>query len=211
VLNHDCPACATSVAPAVYFGCAAGCSATTLPLDSQVANPVAAFSSDNNGVAVVLPPVPPGGVQTLSGSLIFGIGTQANNQLGSATVFTTNSTGEFTTIYKGVSYPASFIDSGSNGIFFNDPGIAQCFGFYCPTAALSLAATNRSSTGVTGTVNFTIESIQSIGGNAVANVGGDIGAPGAFDWGLPFFFGRTVFIAISGAATPRGNGPYWAY
>jgi hypothetical protein len=32
-----------------------------------------------------------------------------------------------------------------------------------------------------------------------------------FDWGLPFFFGRTVFVAISGSATPQGPGPFWAF
>jgi hypothetical protein len=69
-----------------------------------------------------------------------------------------------------------------------------------------------SATGVAGTVDFTIESILSISRNiSAAHVGGDIGLPHAFDWGLPFFFGRTVFVAISGAATPPGNGPYWAY
>jgi hypothetical protein len=36
-------------------------------------------------------------------------------------------------------------------------------------------------------------------------------APGYFDWGLPFFFGRTVFTAMSAAMTPAGLGPYFAY
>jgi hypothetical protein len=35
--------------------------------------------------------------------------------------------------------------------------------------------------------------------------------PGAFDWGLPFFFGRQVFTAIEGASTPGGSGPYFAF
>ena len=56
------------------------------------------------------------------GSLIFGIGTQSNNGLGSATVYDVPSSGtnagDFTTIFNGTSYPASFIDSGSNGLFF---------------------------------------------------------------------------------------------
>src|SRR6185369_10751896 len=186
-----------------------GCSSTTLPLASQVANPVPSFAADNNGVAMVLPAVPVGGVQALSGSLIFGIGTQPNNQLGAATVFMTDNRGDFTTIYKGITFASSFLDSGSNGIFFDDPSIPLCAGFFCPPAPLSLSAVNRSSTGVSGAVDFTIESIQSIGATAVAaNAGGDINLTGAFDWGLPFFFGRKVFFGISGAPTTGGTGPF---
>jgi hypothetical protein len=213
LFNQDCPACASSAAPAVYFACGAlGCFATSLPLAAQVANPVPAFSVNNNGVAIVLPTVPPGGAATLSGSLIFGIGTQANNQLGSATVYATNNVGNFTTIYKGVTYSSSFLDSGSNGIFFDDPGIPQCSGFYCPPMPLALSAVNTSATGVATTIDFTIESIQTISGSvAAAHVGGEFGLPNTFDWGLPFFYGRTVFVAISRAATPQGPGPYVAY
>lgn len=212
VFNQDCPACASSSAPAVYFACTVlDCVTTAMPLASQVANPVPAFAVDNNGIAVVLPEVPPGGVSTLTGSLLFGIGTQANNQLGSATVYATDSRGNFTTTYKGASY-SSFLDTGSNAIFFTDPGIPQCSGFYCPPAPLTLSAVNTSSTGVSGTVSFTIESIQSISSSvAAANVGADAGLGRIFDWGLPFFFGRKVFVAVAGASTPKGAGPYWAY
>ena len=35
--------------------------------------------------------------------------------------------------------------------------------------------------------------------------------PVAVAWGLPFFFGRNVFVAIEGQSTPAGVGPYWAY
>ena len=213
VFDQDCPTCANSAAPAVYFGCAAiGCSSTTVPLASQVSNPVRAFAVDNNGVAMVLPQVPVGGTENLSGTLIFGIGTQSNNQLGTATVFTTDSNGNFTTVYKGATFGSSFLDSGSNGIFFDDPTIPVCSGFYCPPVPLTLSAINRSSSGVSGSVSFTIESIQSIGSRTVAaNLGGDIGQAGAFDWGLPFFFGRKVFVGVSGASTPGGTGPFWAY
>jgi hypothetical protein len=212
VFNQDCPACAVSVAPGVYFACTSlGCSSTTLAAGSQVANPVPAFAADNNGLVVVLPDVPLGGVATLSGSLIFGIGTQPNNQLGTATVYTTDSQGNITTTYKGTTV-SSFLDTGSNGIFFSDPSIPQCSGFYCPQVPLTLTAVNTSSTGVAGTVSFTIESIRSIGnGIAAAHIGADAGLGRTFDWGLPFFFGRKVFVAVTGASTPKGAGPYWAY
>jgi hypothetical protein len=32
-----------------------------------------------------------------------------------------------------------------------------------------------------------------------------------FDFGLPFFFGRNVYVAIDGRSTPGGTGPYTAY
>jgi hypothetical protein len=32
-----------------------------------------------------------------------------------------------------------------------------------------------------------------------------------FDWGLPFYYGRTVFTAIEGQNTSAGAGPYFAF
>jgi hypothetical protein len=213
MLTRDCGiACASSTAPGVYYACAAaGCTPTTLPLTSQVANPVPLFATNNNGVAVVLPAVPIGGTGTLSGALVFGVDTQANNQLGAATVFTVNSQGNFTTTYKGQSFTSSFIDSGSNAIFFPDPNLPVCSNFYCPPAPLTLSAVNTSAAGVSGTVDFVVESLPSVGPAAAAHLAGDIGLARSFDWGLPFFFGRTVFVATVGASTSRGPGPFWAY
>lgn len=209
---QDCPSCVASTAPAVYFSCtASGCTSSNMPLSSQVSNPVASFSVDNNGVVMTMPSVPTGGAATITGSLTFGIGTQANNQIGSQTVYQTDSRGDIKTTYKGTT-TTSFLDSGSNALFFTDSSIPQCSGFYCPPSPLNLTATNTSATGVSGNVNFTIESIQTIANNVTAaNVGADAGLSRTFDWGLPFFFGRTVFVAMTGALTPKGPGPYWAY
>jgi hypothetical protein len=213
MLSRDCGgACASSTAPGLYYGCVpAGCTATTLPLTSQVANPVSLFAADNNGVAIALPAVPIGGVPILSGSLIFGIDTQSNNPLGAATVFKVNGAGNFTTTYKGQIFTSSFIDSGSNAIFFADASLPVCSGFYCPAAPLTLSAVNTSAAGVTGNVDFVVESLPSVSSAAAAHLAGDIGLARSFDWGLPFFFGRTVFVAMSGASTSKGAGPFWAY
>jgi hypothetical protein len=221
VFNRDCgTACSIVVIPGTYYGCTTtSCTGTVMPLASQVANPVAAFATNNNGVVLALPAVAAGGATTLTGALIFGIGTQANNQLGSATVYATNNSGNFTTTYKGVTLTSSFLDSGSNALFFPDAAIPACSGspaFYCPATTLSLSAVNTSFNGAaTGTVNFTIENLQALAGTVkAASVGGSTaGIPGiqGFDFGLPFFFGRTIFVAIAGASTPNGPGPYWAY
>ncbi len=216
LFTEDCgTACENQTAPNVYFACngAGGCTSTLLALASQVANPVASFPVNNNGVVLTLPAVPVGGAQQATGALVFGIGTQANNQLGNATVFETDANGFFTTTYKGVNYARSFLDSGSNGLFFNDSSLPSCGDFYCPPGApLTLSATNTSATGTRGTVTFTLDSVTAIRTDAgAAHIGGTNGLPNSFDWGLPFFFGRSVFVARSGAATPAGPGPYWAY
>lgn len=212
--TQDCgPVCAATAAPGIYYACSAsGCTGTVLPLESQLVNPVTAFALDNNGVALALPAVPLGGSSALTGTLTFGIGTQANNQMGAAVVYATDDRGQFTTIYKGVSYPSSFIDSGSNGIFFNDTSLPLCSSFYCPSSPLALSAVNLSPNGATGSVSFFVENLQPLNAGAVGlHAGGTAGLPRTFDWGLPFFFGRTVFVGIAGARTPKGKGPFWAY
>ena len=168
---------------------------------------------------IQLPALGAQGAATASGSLIFGIGTQSNNGLGSAQVYTTDDLGEFTTVYNGSSYSSSFIDSGSTGLFFlssSAADIAQCTGanagYYCPSQTLNLTAQNVGQNGTSGTVAFSIanaEQLFSTGNAAFNDLGGS--NPGAFDWGMPFFFGRNVFVAIDGQQTPAGPGPYWAY
>jgi hypothetical protein len=217
--GSDCTASSSSV-PALYYLCPNNvCQVTSVSLDNQLQNPVWLFSQDNNGVLITLPSVPANGAATATGSLIFGIGTQSNNALGSAQVYTTDANGDFQTTYNGVSYSQSYIDSGSNGLYFLDSttlGIPDCsdnVGFYCPGATMNYTATNTGLNGTTGTVSFSIanaDSLFSTGNAAYNDLGGD--NPGSFDWGLPFFFGRNVFIGIEGQTGPNGAvGPYWAY
>lgn len=117
---HDCSTrCLTSTSPRYYYTCtSAGCTGTPLPLESQVTNPVAYLAGNSNGLSLAFPPVPVGGATTLAGTLTFGLGTQPNNQLGTANVLPTDARGNFTTSYKQRTYTTTFIDSGSNGWFF---------------------------------------------------------------------------------------------
>jgi hypothetical protein len=215
---QDCgSACASSVVsrlPGVYFSCtASGCSIATAPLSSQLAHPVAALAGgDNNGLAIVLPDVPVGGSQRVAGSLVLGIGTRANNQLGGTPIYTARANGSLSTTYKGAVLPA-FIDSGSNGIFFPDAAIPLCSsGFYCPPTPLALSATATGVNGASVAVPFTVVDASALpSGTAAARLGGSVVLGNSFDWGLPFFFGRKVFVAIAGRATPVGAGPFWAF
>ena len=216
--------CGSGCPATIYYECpASGCQGISASLAQQVPNPVSSFATDNNGVIIELPTVSGGEQPTLTGSLVFGIGTESNNALGGATVYTVADTsGSFTTTYKGTAYPGSFIDSGSNGFFFlssNISGIPACGdapGFYCPSNTTNISATNQGTNGASGTISFSVANADtSFNSNDFAF--GDLGGPASnsppyfFDWGLPFFFGRNVFVAIQGKNAPGGTAPYWAY
>ena len=77
-----------------YYACPSGGTSPTTARPPRLRSaaghqPVVGFTSsgDDNGVIVELPTVPdPDGAASSSGYLVFGIGTQSNNCLGSATV-----------------------------------------------------------------------------------------------------------------------------
>lgn len=206
--------------PNLYYECtASGCSAIAESLTQQLQNPASLFPADNNGVIIELPAVSAPEV-SLSGSLVFGIGTQSNNGLNGATVYSVDDFGNFITTFNGVAENQSFIDSGSNGFFFSDASISTCSDlsneFYCPPSTDNLSATNAGSTGTpSGMISFSVANADNLfNNNPNANVFGQLAGPNSiagFDWGLPFFYGRNVYTAIEGKSTPGGTGPYWAY
>jgi len=222
---QDCGAACTvggAANPNLYFACpASGCVVTTVALAQQVSHPVAKFATDNNGVIVELPPVAAGGAVSTNGSLVFGIGTQSNNALGGATVLTLDANANFTTMFRGNSFPGSFVDSGSNGIFFlgsSTTGLPVCPDnpFYCPTSIQNFTAINQGTNGHSTTINFSVANADGLLSSSNPNfLLPDLAAPSTppnfFDWGLPFFYGRNVFVAIEGKNTPGGVGPYTAY
>jgi hypothetical protein len=225
--------------PAYYTCSGNSCSPAFITTADQVTNPVALFPTDNNGVIVELPSVS-GAAATISGSLIFGIGTESNNQLAStATVFTLtcdNFTTDFANNVYGITNPVtcagpgSFIDSGSNGLFFPDAtGIPACpsqtpagdlSSFYCPASTENLSATNSSSNGSSKTTSFSVANAESLFTTASTDTDAALsGLSGlnptgfGFDWGLPFFYGVNVYTSIDGQKVPSGApaAPWWAY
>ena len=62
-------------------------------------------------------------------------------------------------------------------------------------------------------IDFIVDSVTAIRTDAAAaHIGGSLELTGSFDWGLPFFYGRTVFTVRDGAlAGSAGTGPFWAY
>lgn len=242
----DCLACDQTISGLIsppsgaYYLCSSSmCQPVFVPEANQVIHPAVAFSVDNNGVVIELPAPTSSNSASLTGSLIFGIGTQSNNGLGSATAFTLDNSDNFTTVFpvaNGQTLTASFIDSGSNGTFFPDSAanvpVVQCAGngnapgFYCPASTQALSAQNVGANGAQSTVGFNVDNAETLfnndssdavlenlaGSNGVGTCVGGVGQC-SFDWGLPFFYGRNVFVAIDGQGVPSTApaAPWWAY
>jgi len=225
--------------PAYYTCSGSTCSPAFVVLANQVTNPVALFAADNNGVIVDLPSAA-GSAATMIGSLIFGIGTESNNQLPSSASIFTLACDNFTTAFDGQSFgitnavtcagPGSFIDSGSNALYFpNVPKMTECSsntsvgdlsGFYCPATTQSFTATNMGNDGVSKPASFSIANTEALltnsatGSDAVQPTLGGLNPAGfGFDWGLPFFYGMKVYNAIDSQSVPSGvpAAPWWAY
>ena len=137
-----------------------------------------------------------------------------------------NGSGLLTATYRGQALVQSFIDSGSSAYFFDDPTLTRCTGsdeagYYCPAAPLTLTPSLTGTNGRVADASFTLYNAhtQFASGNAaVPGVGADGGAipsfdapTSSFDFGAPFFFGRSVFTAIEGASAGGTAGPYVAY
>lgn len=223
VFKHDCGAnCVAQALPGTYYGCSGtACTSIALAEALQVANPIPYFAADNNGSLLSLPAVA-GGAQSVTGQLVFGIGTQSNNTLGSAQVIGVSpSSGTFTTVHDGTTYSRSILDSGSTGLFFRSSALPVCASpnnaYYCPASTEQLSAMIQGVNGSTSAVNFSVANANAVaqtyaGDSALPLLAGPaFVTPSIFDWGLPFFYGRNVYAAIEQQPTPGGSGPYVAY
>ncbi len=217
----------------LYYACsgATSCAAGAIPVASQMQNPVAKFAVNNNGTVIHLPAVPDLGAGVAKGRLVFGIGTQANNQIppSAQMIFVDPDPTHidtylyFTVTVNGTAYPGSYLDSGSNAYFFDDASLTKgcqssagstTGGWYCPASVVRRTATFSDVLGNSTTADFAIANADALfntTSNAFADLGGAVGQGSAtFVGGLPFFFGRPVFTSIWGQALSP-NGPWNAF
>lgn len=207
-----------SQAGAGYYSCrGSACTGVAMPIANQLANPVTLFAGDNNGAVLAFPTVPATGAAKLNGTLTFGVGTQANNALGSAQMLTVDADNTLVTVYGGKTMSSSFIDSGTNVLSFDNKNIAQCkgqeAGFYCPGSTTTEMATITGRNNVSTMITFSVANTDTLlmsGFSAFDNFAAT-GDSNAFDWGFPFFIGRTVFIGFALASSPGGGNGYVAY
>jgi Protein of unknown function (DUF3443) len=232
VFAQDCGEyCEGTTTNQQYYACTGtNCSEASLSVNQQVSNPISFFATDNNGLLLKLPSIAAGGAPSVNGSLFFGIGTEVNNVPSGVTAYSADSNGEFTTVFSAYSTDSmpSFLDTGSNYLYFPPPtsgALPDCgnswgsdwSGYFCPAAVQSFSAVNTDATGTnTGSVSFQIQNAYTLlnNGNAdFTDVGATVlsgeGATAQFDFGLPFFYGRSVYVGF--ATSSLGSGSYWAY
>jgi hypothetical protein len=224
---QDCGTLCTTVSKSVYMTCStsnsASCAQIALATDQQLPNPVSQFAADNNGVVISLPAVSADtGANTVTGTLIFGIDTRTNNQSSAVTVYGTDSYGFLSQAsYNSTTYGTTIIDSGSNAYFFADSSIKRCtdtsgntLAWYCPAQALPISAAITSVLTTipakTKAITFSVANAAPLfnsGRTAFNNIGATSGS-GDFIFGLPFFYGRNVYVAFDTKTTSSGTGPY---
>ena len=233
VFAQDCgSACdGTGTALPVYYGCTTSgtCTAENLAVALQVTNPAWAFATDNNGVIVSMANLQSAnGDSSAQGELIFGLGTQSDNVLPATTLtlLGADANGDFQTTYNGASASLpGLIDSGTDSFLFDDPAIPVCtsaawVGYYCPatdplvrTAVNASAAQTAASVGgASGSITFAIANPDNFVANAAA-YGGLAGGAGVthFTWGMPFFYGRMVYVGFEGRSANSFTGPFYGY
>ena len=193
-----------------YYACTAS-SCTSVAPPQQVSNPVAALPSDNNGVILSMPAVST--VQnSVAGVLTFGVDTESNNQLTGYTVLPATSSGYVTVTMNGTNYARSFIDSGSNANFLVLPGVStDSNGFYAPAQFTTYPATvSGGGTSYATSVSVEASSSQPLGVAVYPYLAAPSGSSNSQDFGLPYFYGKSIAYAIHGSVTLHGTGPFYA-
>jgi hypothetical protein len=212
-----------------YFTCSSAGKCIDLSPDValQVPNPVLHLSADSNGIKdtngiiVSFPPVTADtGAASVSGVMILGIGTRTNNQpVSGARAFATDPDGILKATFRGSNYWTKF-DTGTS--FWSLPvtgTLAICTGnnstFLCPPSPVNLSFSVIGADGqVSAPVGFEVgnaDSLLNSSNLAFNNVAWNNILPESFMISMPFFFGRSVYIGISGQVTPIGKGPFYGY
>ncbi|WP_414444671.1 DUF3443 family protein [Burkholderia sp. 22PA0106] len=215
----DCAGCAVST---TYYSCpsAGGCQPTFIPLNMQTTQPVASFATDNNGLIIRLPSIDKFSTAPVAGQMVFGIGTQPDNQPQGVTAFALNNSGRSVLNVNGSTNPV-LVDSGTDSYVIPAPVATNSQNRYVPPAPTNVAATFLSD-GATGdgpsnqqAININlIDPTGAIAADAVVIDG--IGSPpssatGTLYLGLPFFLGRSLYLGLTGHQSSLGAGPLIAF
>jgi hypothetical protein len=207
-------------------------------------NPVSVLPAGyNNGVVIKMPQIPDTqqGAISATGELILGLDTAANNSVpvGASKVYlgvsdtTSDSYLGIKTTYNNHVYTNSYLDTGSNGMFFYDASIAACSSkldqsyWYCPQTPMRNLSADLSDGEPLGRSGYPVQFgvsnkdiLLSLSENLAFNTlagavntltnGAYVPDTKTFAWGMPFFYGKTVYLSIWEMPGAE-NGPWYAW
>ena len=224
-VGGDCGDICASQSPSLlagreYFTCTdTSCTPAQVPDAQQVQNPVTLFPTDNTGVVFALSALLSGvySGSTLSGTLTFGVGTQANNAISNATVMTLPVSFAF-----GASTTTLRVDSGASNLVLPPaafPTLPLCTAnvqYYCPTSGATAKLNLTGANGATVSAVLTLgnaDAIVAAGGGDIEDIAAPDPSAGGLNliFGAPFFAGRTIYFTYPGTTTPSGPGPFVAF
>lgn len=221
----------TDAATVTYFTCSGTiCHAVVPP--AYVTNPISKFAPGlNNGLTLTFAALPDEGATGADGYGIFGVATSAaNTPKSTVSTFEIKASSPipinvFSTFHE-TTLP-SFLDTGSQFFYFEDYFLPKCPGTnaFCPdniTAELAQMNGNDGNDIVSSAyINFNIGNAMQLidsGNTAFSNIGYVFPGFNNIDWGMPFYFGRTVYtvfagesVVINGVQMPASDRGYWIY
>jgi hypothetical protein len=204
-----------------FYSCGnGGCVSASVPPEQMPQNPVSAFPTDNNGYAVKFPGISAQGVESVTGHLIFGLGTRPNNQL----PFVLNpivpqaTWGQFKVESNGNTYTSAF-DTGTWQYNFPALGADVCTdnaSMLCPASPLQVQVKLVDATGATvHTATLHVANYDDFPStnNAFNDIATTVAGSNDLMLGMPFFYGKTIYFAIENQYTPQypWTGPWVAY
>jgi hypothetical protein len=210
--SYDCPSCATAAQATTYYSCPSpgSCVSTAVPLVSQLVNPISQVPTYNNGAILSLEAPVPTGAQSATGTLTLGIDIDDTNQLGTTPLLTVSSIGAFTTSFAGTVY-TSFISTGATANYFPSSTLELCddSNLYCPATPLTETATLIGANNTQVAETFAITNADADFDNTEFAVLPGLSGPYSanFIWGVPFFYGKSVYLLYAGQTVAGVTGP----
>lgn len=218
--SNDCGGlCQLKPENARYYDCENGaCSAITEPVtrEYRVVQPIAALPQNNNGYILDTGDAPNNGSGSVSGKLILGIDLQDNSLKQKNRVYL-GAHGNVDTEFNGVHYPRSYFDSGTQDLYFADApsSLQQCGHAWCADGETKLNAQITGADGATVNVPFRVGNTQQLRASrkgAIPNVARvNTESTHAFVWGMPFFYGKRVYVGIVPLDENADVKPFYAF
>jgi hypothetical protein len=208
----------TDTMPTAYFHCDDHhCVNDGVDTSLQLANVIARLPTDNNGCILQFPDIADAGTSAVTGRMILGIGTRANNQAPNdlIKIVVDEPWGQFKVQADGRTWKSAF-DSGTwayNVPYLSDERCPSDQIRLCPSAPTTIPVDVLAASGdVAYKTSIAIANASLAPPQAMAlnNLGSAWPGKDLLILGLPYFFGRSIYYAYDHRSTTLGPGPWVA-